>query len=211
MICAALARLAPDRLRATRSNARSRRFAGATMKVRGEPGEELSERQRRAEIASATEPIDVLEAGGGRGSLRLRLITERCPLFHVRDERELPFPAPWWAFLWPGGLGLTRFLLEDSRAVPLLRGKSVLEVGSGCGSASIAAAALGARKVVANDICPYAGSALALNVELNEGPGRLLAGVPRDTVSFVQENKIGAGKDFFHLFDVVLVGDMLYV
>jgi predicted nicotinamide N-methyase len=205
MLSAALARSPPDLLRPTLSiaRARSRGFAGAT-KVRGKPDDDPSERRRRAEITSATEPIDVL------GSLRLRLITERCPLFHVRDERELPFPAPWWAFLWPGGLGLTRFLLEDSRAAPLLRGKSVLEVGSGCGSASIAAAALGARKVVANDICPYAGSALALNVELNEGPGRLLADVPRDTVSFVQENQIGAGTDIFNRFDVVLVGDMLY-
>jgi hypothetical protein len=167
------------------------------------------ERKRRAEIASATEPVEVLEGGGGRGKLRLRLITERCPLFHVRDERELPFPSPWWAFLWPGGRGLTRFLLEDARAAPLLHGKTVLEVGSGCGSAAIAAAALGARKVVANDICPYAGSALALNVELNER--HVLAGVPRDTVSFLQGNRIGAGKDFFSQYDVVLVGDMLYV
>lgn len=131
--------------------------------------------------------------------VKLRLITKSCALYRETDESSLPFEAPWWAFCWPGGRGLTRFVLENPER---FQGKRVLDVGSGCGSVSIACAMVGAREVVANDVDVLAGVALSINAELNA--------VNSDVISFLQENRIGAGKKYFDAFDVVLVGDMLY-
>ncbi|GBG32357.1 Electron transfer flavoprotein beta subunit lysine methyltransferase [Hondaea fermentalgiana] len=139
--------------------------------------------------------------------VRLRLITADCPLYHETDESALPFEAPWWAFCWPGGLALTRFVLENPE---LFKGKRVLDVGSGCGSVSLACALVGAREIVANDVDRLAGVALAENAELNglKMDGESAEGEPK--LSFLQENRIGAGKAYFDAFDVVVVGDMLY-
>jgi predicted nicotinamide N-methyase len=60
---------------------------------------------------------------------------------------------PFWAFSWPGGQALARYLLDRPETV---RGKSVLDLGCGNALAAIAAARAGAASVLANDIDPAA-------------------------------------------------------
>jgi len=69
-----------------------------------------------------------------------------------------------WQCFWPGGQGLARYILDNPQVV---KGKRVLEVGSGCGAVSIACALSGAAEVVANDIDPVAIVATELNAFLN--------------------------------------------
>uniref|UniRef100_A0A0B6YU78 ETFB lysine methyltransferase n=1 Tax=Arion vulgaris TaxID=1028688 RepID=A0A0B6YU78_9EUPU len=80
----------------------------------------------------------------------LHLITPGCHLWKSNIDNCL-FDDPFWAFYWPGGQVLTRYILDNPG---LFQFKSVLDVGSGCGSAAIAAKLVGASKVVANDIDP---------------------------------------------------------
>eukprot|EP00667_Euglena_gracilis_P034810 EG_transcript_61776 len=54
----------------------------------------------------------------GDAPLRLRLITPACPLYHARDDADLPYNSPpWWAFVWPGGYGQSRFALHRPAAL----------------------------------------------------------------------------------------------
>jgi predicted nicotinamide N-methyase len=75
-------------------------------------------------------------------------------------ERAFPF----WAYAWPGGLALARYLLDHPEAV---RGKRVFDLASGCGIAAIAAARAGAVAVTANDVDALASTAIGLNAEAN--------------------------------------------
>lgn len=93
----------------------------------------------------------------------LRLITPECVLWRAREE-ESPFKDPFWAIYWPGGQVLTRFILDNP---DLFRGDALLDVGSGCGAAAIAAARVGASSVIANDVDPNAISAIMLNAAMN--------------------------------------------
>ncbi|VDM72919.1 unnamed protein product [Strongylus vulgaris] len=79
--------------------------------------------------------------------IRLRLITEQSSLWRSKPEL-CPFVDPFWAFYWPGGQAVTRYILDN---VSLFYGANVLDFGCGCGSASIAASMVGAN-VIANDI-----------------------------------------------------------
>ena len=44
-------------------------------------------------------------------NLQLRLIPSTVPFF--TDVDRLPFPMPWWGFLWPGGYGLAKFVQKN--------------------------------------------------------------------------------------------------
>jgi len=131
--------------------------------------------------------------------LKLALITPSTDLYYCNDESKLPFPEPWWAFLWPGGRALTKYITDNPSAVA---NKRVLDIGSGCGSASIACARAGAAVVVANDIDVMAGAALAVNMELNA--------LKMDSISFVSNNLMDKPPEYFAQYDVVVCGDMLY-
>lgn len=98
--------------------------------------------------------------------VRLHLITEACPLWHGSEEeaRRAGLVEPYWAFAWPGGQALARHVLDHPE---LVRGKRVLDFGSGCAIEGIAAAMAGAAQVIAADIDPMAGQAAALNAALN--------------------------------------------
>ena len=71
---------------------------------------------------------------------------------------------PYWAFAWPGGQALARYVLDHP---DLVRGKQVLDVGAGSGLAAIAAIRAGARMAVANDIDPLACVAAEMNAAGN--------------------------------------------
>ncbi|VDM46464.1 unnamed protein product [Toxocara canis] len=96
--------------------------------------------------------------------ITLRLITERCPMWMATPD-QCPLPDPYWAFYWPGGQALTRFVLDHGQ---LFRGHRVLDFGSGCGATSIAAIWSGADHVFVNDIDTSAILASRLNFKLNK-------------------------------------------
>src|SRR6266567_8249325 len=96
---------------------------------------------------------------------RLYLAEQLMPLWQATEWRAAaPQPPPFWAFAWPGSQALARYLMDEPHTV---RGKAVLDFGSGSGLAAIAAASLGAASVVACDIDPAAAAVQRLNAELN--------------------------------------------
>jgi predicted nicotinamide N-methyase len=85
-------------------------------------------------------------------------------------ERELGAPQqppPFWAFAWPGGQALSRYVLDHPQ---LVAGRSVLDLGSGSGLVAIAAAMAGASAVLASELDPVAGAAIELNAAANQVP-----------------------------------------
>ena len=126
--------------------------------------------------------------------IRLHLATEVVPLWR-KTEEELEaegVPPPYWAFAWAGGQALARYVLDNPAIV---RGKSVLDFGSGSGLVAIAAKQAGAARVLAADIDAFAAAAIELNAQAND----VAVGVTRDDV-------IGRAGDW----QSVLVGDMCY-
>jgi predicted nicotinamide N-methyase len=114
----------------------------------------------------------------GTAAIALRLITPECPLWRGDERGALDaFGAlPFWAFLWPGGYGIMRYLESQPLVVS---GRRVYDFGAGSGCCALAAARLGAELAVANDIDPTAGLAAAMNAWTNGvraiGPAELLA------------------------------------
>jgi len=126
--------------------------------------------------------------------IRLHLAVEVVPLWR-KTEEELEaqgVPPPYWAFAWAGGQALARYVLDHPEAV---RGKSVLDFGSGSGLVAIAAAKAGATQVLAADIDAYAAAAIQLNAEAN--------GV---SLAVTQDDVIGRDGDW----QTILCGDMCY-
>jgi len=102
---------------------------------------------------------------------------------------------PFWAFAWPGGQALARHVLDHP---DLVRGRSVLDLGSGNGIAAIASVLSGASRSVANDIDAASLSATRLNAAAGslevQCLERDLLALPPDTSSY----------------EVILAGDMFY-
>lgn len=105
---------------------------------------------------------------------------------------ELP-SLPYWCAPWPGGQALARWLLDHPEAV---RGKRVMDFGTGSGVVAIAAMMAGAASVVAVDIDRFATTACALNAEANRV---VVHTVNRDLVDTAQPD-----------IDVVVAGDVWY-
>jgi predicted nicotinamide N-methyase len=124
----------------------------------------------------------------------LLLATEMVPLWRKSEEEleAMGVPPPYWAFAWAGGQALARYVLDNPQAV---RGKSVLDFGSGSGLVGIAAMKAGARSVLSADIDKYAAAAIALNAQAN--------GV---AIAATTDDLIGRDGDW----DVILIGDMCY-
>ncbi|VDK42700.1 unnamed protein product [Anisakis simplex] len=93
----------------------------------------------------------------------LRLITDVCPMWMATPD-QCPLPDPYWAFYWPGGQALTRFVLDNRN---MFVGKKVLDFGAGCGATSIAAVWSEAEHVLVNDIDISAILASRLNFKVN--------------------------------------------
>jgi predicted nicotinamide N-methyase len=110
-------------------------------------------------------------------------------------------PPPYWATPWAGGQALARYLLDRPEVV---RGRRVLDFGSGSGVVAIAAARAGAASVIATDIDPVACAAMELNVEHNVARGAL---APTAAIEVVAADWIGRELDGI---DLVLGGDILY-
>jgi predicted nicotinamide N-methyase len=108
-------------------------------------------------------------------------------------ELDDDFGAPYWAYLWGGGLALARYVLDHPETVA---GRRILDLGSGSGLVGIAAAKSGAKEVIAADIDRYAITAIGLNAKANAVGilpvfGDLTEGTPPKV-------------------DTVLIGDLFY-
>lgn len=107
----------------------------------------------------------------------------------------------YWAFCWGSGLALAQYLLNDwpesdPAALPSnwIRGKTVLDIGSGSGVAGIAAAKAGAARIWACDNDQDALAATATNAALND--------VTMELYSDLAQVPAGA--------DIALLADVLY-
>jgi predicted nicotinamide N-methyase len=122
----------------------------------------------------------------------LHLASEVVPLWHKTEEIQRGTqPPPYWAFAWPGGQALARYILDHPGET---QGKRVLDFGAGSGLVGIAAAKTGAE-VTAADIDLYSLTAMRMNAAEN--------GVGFKTVA---EDLIGTPVRW----DVILIGDMCY-
>jgi predicted nicotinamide N-methyase len=132
--------------------------------------------------------------------IRLHLATEVTPLWQA-TEAELDasgLPPPYWAFAWPGGQALSRYVLDNPA---LVRGKRVLDFAAGSGIAAFAARRAGAAQVTASDLDGFALTAMRLNAALN--------GIRDDDVRFVLTDD-DVSNDSQACWDVILAGDVCY-
>jgi len=121
---------------------------------------------------AAADPTDFVRRNTAIGrpplvpEIALHLATEVTPIWQATEESlsRGAVPPPFWAFAWAGGQALARYVLDNPEIV---RGREVLDIGSGSGIVAIAAAMAGARRVVAAEIDPFAAAAIGLNAALN--------------------------------------------
>jgi predicted nicotinamide N-methyase len=119
--------------------------------------------------------------------IRVHTASEVSPIWN-----ELPL-LPYWCAPWPGGQALARWLLDHPETV---RGKRVMDFGTGSGIVAIAAMMAGAAKVVAVDVDRFATAACGINASAN---GVVVHTVNRDLVDTEQPD-----------IDVVVAGDVWY-
>jgi len=97
---------------------------------------------------------------------RLWLAPEYVPIWQATaawlDDQNVD--PPYWAFCWPGGQAIARYLLDHPDAV---RAKRVIDFAAGSGVSAMAAAQAGAASVVANDIDLLSLVAARLNAAAN--------------------------------------------
>ncbi len=126
--------------------------------------------------------------------LRLLLATGAIELWEATEAfaQASNLPPPYWAFAWPGGQALARYVLDHPQAV---RGRSVVDFASGGGVSALAAARAGAARVVATEIDPLALVAL----ELNAGRNEVALDIVSDDVTTRDDG-----------WEVVLAGDVCY-
>lgn len=127
--------------------------------------------------------------------LKLHLATEISPIWRATQTEldDYGMPPPYWAFCWPGGQALTRFLIDHPAWV---KGKRVLDFAAGSGISGIAAARAGAAHVTAAEIDDFAAAVIALNAGLNKAKVNVV------TEDLVGRMDLGV--------DIVLAGDVCY-
>jgi len=99
--------------------------------------------------------------------VRLHLLMPSSPLWQVTPDEanERGLKMPYWAFAWPGGQALARWVIDQPLVV---HSRRVLDVGSGGAIEAIAAKKAGAMTVVCADVDPVASVAAQLNAVANE-------------------------------------------
>lgn len=108
----------------------------------------------------------VLERTSFVPEIALHLASAITPIWQATEAwlAELNMDPPFWAFAWPGGQALARYVLGNPERVA---GCRVLDFAAGCGIAGIACALAGAHSIEAAEIDPLARAALALNAAAN--------------------------------------------
>ena len=164
--------------------------------------------------------------------ISFRAITPRNPWYRATEEvvRREGIDLPFWGFLWPGGAGVVRYILDNKE---LVEGKRVLDFACGGGASVVASLMSGAAHVHANDIDPVALAATLVSLQYPMYEALSLAG----RVSFSHTNLLdpctsaveawevcGRGEGattrlkplhtqrerFMQGIDVVFAGDVLY-
>ena len=154
----------------------------------------MSEREIAAFVAAQT----VETAPPLVPEIRLHLATEVTPLWQATEAtlEQRNLPPPYWAFAWPGGQALARYVLDRPEIV---HGRRVLDFAAGAGIAGIAAAKAGGQ-VSAAEIDRVAVAALRLNAALNEVE-----------ITIVTDDVIGAdAARSARNWNTVLAGDVFY-
>ena len=126
--------------------------------------------------------------------IALHLADAITPIWQASEEwlATRNIESPFWAFAWPGGQALARYVLDHPG---LVAGRRVLDFAAGCGLAAIACAQAGAARVEAADIDPLAAAAIALNAAANGA-----------AVEVIAADLVGTPCRW----DVVLCGDVCY-
>lgn len=98
--------------------------------------------------------------------IRLHLASEITPIWQATETwlAENNVEPPFWAFAWPGGQALARYILDNPNRI---EGKRVLDFAAGGGVAAIACAMAGAVQVEAAEIDILAHAAISLNASAN--------------------------------------------
>lgn len=128
--------------------------------------------------------------------ITLHMAAEVTPLWLLLEDRlkgNSDLPPPYWAFAWPGGQAVARYILDHAEE---FRGKRVLDFGAGCGIASIASMKVGAKSALAADIDPFSHEATRMNAALN-------------SVDVGISPLIDANKPYTKA-DIILAGDVCY-
>jgi predicted nicotinamide N-methyase len=138
-----------------------------------------------------------LEAPAMVPEFKLWLATEYVPIWQATEAwlEAHNVDPPYWAFCWPGGQAIARYLLDNPA---LVEGRRVIDLAAGSGISSMAAARAGAASVLANDIDALSLVAARLNAEAN------------DLTFDVSIDDWLAGVDGAPEADVVIAGDVCY-
>jgi predicted nicotinamide N-methyase len=153
------------------------------------------EESRRAFIRASTTlraPPIVPEVQLHLASEVMKLWKETEALSAANAAGVSNLPPPYWAFAWPGGQAMARYILDHGDE---FAGKSVLDFGAGSGLVAIAAAKASAVPVVASDIDPLAFAAIEMNAAANNV-----------FVEPIANDLIGANGRW----NIVVAGDMCY-
>lgn len=130
----------------------------------------------RPALSPAPSPSELERSLGAFGTLLEQRRPPLCPefvLWLLGDRVDLELGCaqladgeapPFWAFCWGAGQALARHVLDHPEIV---RGKEVVDLGTGSGIAALAAARAGAARVIALDLDPQARRAAELNADLN--------------------------------------------
>ena len=126
--------------------------------------------------------------------ITLHLASEITPIWQATEDwlRERALAPPFWAFAWPGGQALARYVLDHP---VLVAGKRVLDFAAGGGIAAIACMLAGAALVEAAEIDRFACAAIELNAATNGA-----------SVTVTGSDVVGSACRW----DVVLCGDVCY-
>ena len=138
-----------------------------------------------------------LEAPAMVPEFKLWLASEYVPIWQATEAwlEEHNVDPPYWAFCWPGGQAIARYVLDNPGEV---RGKRVIDFAAGSGVSSLAAVRAGAASVLANDIDALSLVAARLNARAND-------------ISFeISRDDWLAGPDGAPDADVVIAGDVCY-
>ena len=126
--------------------------------------------------------------------IALHLATEITPIWLASEAfmAKANIDPPFWAFAWPGGQAIARYVLDNPA---LIQGRRVLDFAAGGGVAAIACALAGASLVEAADIDPMAATAMTLNAAAN-----------RVSLSVITADLVGSACRW----DLILCGDVCY-
>ena len=138
-----------------------------------------------------------LEAPAMVPEFKLWLASEYVPIWQATEAwlEEQNVDPPYWAFCWPGGQAIARYLLDNPI---LVEGQRVIDFAAGSGVSSLAAARAGAASVLTNDIDALSLVAARLNARAN------------DLALDVSMDDWLAGPEGAPDADIVIAGDVCY-